>query len=165
MRCTPFVGSGLGAETLCCTHNWNTQHHFTCLLPPPLCVSRVIEEELRGIAREVKRQQAPRRPAIPLPRSGSRPGLPIRRRNSGGGGTASRAGGGLLRQGSGSLARQGSQGLSALGGGMGAGMGLVAAAAMQRPVSSGSLEGPADARQQQMQQQAQLPNGVGQNAE
>lgn len=126
----------------------------------------MIEEELRGIAREVKRQQAPRRPAIPLPRAGSRPGLPIRRRNSGGGGGAgSRAGGGLLRQGSGGLARQGSQGLAALGGGMGAGMGLVAAAAMQRPVSSGSLEVAADGRQQQMQQQGQLPNGVGQTGE
>lgn len=98
----------------------------------------MVEEELRGIAREVKRQQAPRRPAIPLPRAASRPGLPLRRRDSGGGGGAgSRAGGGLLRQGSGGLARQGSQGLSALGGGLGAGMGLLAAAAMQRPVSSG----------------------------
>ncbi|PSC74633.1 serine threonine-kinase [Micractinium conductrix] len=53
----------------------------------------VVEEELRGIAREVKRQQPPGRPrpAIPLPRSGSRgtalrrapSGAPPRRQNSG----------------------------------------------------------------------------------
>lgn len=43
----------------------------------------VVEEELRGIAREVKRQSAPRRPAIPLPRAGSRPSLAARRQASG----------------------------------------------------------------------------------
>ncbi len=141
-----------------------------CFLPHPCSV---IEEELRGIAREVKRQQAPRRPAIPLPRSGSRPGLPLRRRDSGGGGGAGnhgRPGGGLLRQGSGGLARQGSHGLAALGGsGMGApaGLGLLAAAAMQRPVSSESMEGAAEGRawQAQQAQRGQLPNGVGQGGE
>jgi hypothetical protein len=38
----------------------------------------VVEEELRGIAREVKRQQAPaKRSAIPVPRSGSRPNTTV----------------------------------------------------------------------------------------
>lgn len=121
----------------------------------------------------MKRQQAPRRPAIPLPRSSSRPGLQLRRRDSGGGGGAGnhgRPGGGLLRQGSGGLARQGSHGLGALGGGMGApaGLGLLATAAMQRPVSSDSLEGAAEGRAWQAAQQAQamgMPNGVGPGGE
>lgn len=79
----------------------------------PWAACSVIEEELRGIAREVKRQQAPRRPAIPLPRAASRPALAAaaRRQTSGANG-GSGAGAALRRQGSYGLAaalrRQGS---------------------------------------------------------
>jgi hypothetical protein len=46
----------------------------------------VVEEELRSIAREVRRQQAPRRPAIPLPRAASRaPPAPLPAPGGGGG--------------------------------------------------------------------------------
>ena len=87
-----------------------TTPHGLPRLPPPLC--SVVEEELRGIAREVKRQSAPRRPALPLPRAGSRPGLAARRQPSGALAAMRRAGsGGGAAQGGGS---QGGAGLPPL---------------------------------------------------
>lgn len=61
--------------------------YLPTLNKPKLYPCSVVEEELRGIAREIKRQQAPapRRPAIPLPRASSRPAVATRRQGSNGG--------------------------------------------------------------------------------
>ena len=137
--CASRTGRCLLAHTSSCG--------FTSNSLTPLSCRSVIEVELRGIAREVKRQQAPRRPAIPLPRaaSRSRPAPPRQRQR------------GWRARGSGGLGRHGSQGMAARGGGVGGGAGRAAAAALHRPASSGLHEGCAEG-QLQLRQQQQLAN-------
>ena len=120
--CASRTGRCLLAHTSSCG--------FTSNSLTPLSCRSVIEEELRGIAREVKRQQAPRRPAIPLPRAASRPGLPQRWRQRGWRVARQRRRAGA----------PGQPGAGAAGLRHGWRCGLAPAAAVHRPASSGLQE-------------------------